>query len=85
MRTFSSPHLLMRRFFQDYKLLEGNAVGVDEIRPAAEAYPIILDALHRYSEQRRKGLPSRQTLAPNYIALNTKLISLVSFAPIVMV
>src|SRR5580658_2150871 len=51
------PHrmLMLRRFFQDYKLLEGKAVELDEIRPAAEAYPIILDALHRYSEQRRKG------------------------------
>src|ERR1700684_3363414 len=51
------PHrlLMLRRFFQDYKLLEGKAVEVDEIRPPTEAYPIILDALHRYSEQRRKG------------------------------
>jgi len=51
------PHrlLMLRRFFQDYKLLEGKAVAVDEIRPAAEAYPVISDALHRYSEQRRKG------------------------------
>jgi len=51
------PHrlLMLRRFFQDYKLLEGKAVEVDEIRPPSEAYPIILDALHRYSEQRRKG------------------------------
>ena len=51
------PHrlLMRRRFFQDYKQLEGKAVEVDEIRPAAEAYPIISDALHRYSEQRRKG------------------------------
>ena len=51
------PHrlLMLRRFFQDYKQLEGKAVEVDEIRPASEAYPIILDALHRYSEQRRKG------------------------------
>src|SRR5258708_33747590 len=47
--------LMLRRFFQDYKQLEGKAVEVDEIRPAGEAYPIILDALHRYSEQRRKG------------------------------
>jgi inorganic pyrophosphatase len=47
--------LMLRRFFQDYKQLEGKAVEVDEIRPAAEAYPIILDALLRYSEQRRKG------------------------------
>ena len=47
--------LMLRRFFQDYKQLEGKAVEVDQIRPAAEAYPIIGDALHRYSEQRRRG------------------------------
>jgi inorganic pyrophosphatase len=47
--------LMLRRFFQDYKQLEGKAVEVDQIRPASEAYPIIRDALHRYSEQRRKG------------------------------
>ena len=47
--------LMLRRFFQDYKQLEGKAVEVDEIRPASEAYPIIFDALRRYSEQRRKG------------------------------
>ena len=46
---------MLRRFFQDYKQLEGKAVEVDEIQPAAKAYPIINDALHRYSEQRRKG------------------------------
>ena len=51
------PHrlVMLRRFFQDYKLLEGKAVEVDQIRPAAEAYPIILDALHRYSGLRREG------------------------------
>lgn len=51
------PHRLMmlRRFFQDYKQLEGKAVEVDEIQPAREAYPIIEDALARYSRQRRKG------------------------------
>jgi inorganic pyrophosphatase len=47
--------LMLRRFFQDYKQLEGKAVEVDQIRPASEADPIIRDALHRYSEQRRKG------------------------------
>ena len=46
---------MLRRFFQDYKQLEGKAVEVDEIQPAAKAYPIISDALERYSEQRRKG------------------------------
>ena len=51
------PHRLtmLRRFFQDYKQLEGKAVEVDAIQPAAAAYPIIEDALHRYSRQRRKG------------------------------
>lgn len=51
------PHrsLMLRRFFQDYKQLEGKSVEVDEIQPAAEAYPIIEDALRRYSEQRRAG------------------------------
>jgi inorganic pyrophosphatase len=57
------PHrlLMLRRFFQDYKLLEGKAVEVDEIRPATEAYPIILDALHRYSDQRRKGFKAAKS------------------------
>ena len=50
------PRLVMlRRFFQDYKQLEGKSVEGDDIRPATEAYPIIEDALHRYGEQRRKG------------------------------
>ena len=51
------PHrsLMLRRFFQDYKQLEGKSVEVDEIQPAGKAYPIIEDALHRYSEQRRAG------------------------------
>ena len=47
--------LMLRRFFQDYKQLEGKAVEVDEIEPAAAALPIIEDALRRYSEQRRRG------------------------------
>src|SRR6266436_4633556 len=51
------PHrlIMLRRFFQDYKQLEGKSVEVDEIQSATQAYPIIEDALHRYSEQRRKG------------------------------
>src|SRR5579885_2299732 len=47
--------LMLRRFFQDYKQLEGKAVEVDEILPASEAFPIIADSLSRYSKQRRKG------------------------------
>src|SRR5687768_2859503 len=51
------PHRLsmLRRFFQDYKQLEGKAVEVDDIQPAKVAYPIIEDALARYSRQRRRG------------------------------
>ena len=51
------PHRLtmLRRFFQDYKQLEGKAVEVDAIQPAKDAYPIIEDALARYSRQRRRG------------------------------
>ena len=46
---------MLRRFFLDYKQLEGKAVEVDEISPARHTYPIIEDALARYSHQRRKG------------------------------
>ena len=46
---------MLRRFFQDYKQLEGKAVEVDEIQPAKAAFPIIEDALARYSRQRRRG------------------------------
>jgi inorganic pyrophosphatase len=46
---------MLRRFFQDYKQLEGKSVEVEEIQPARDAYPVIEDALARYSNQRRKG------------------------------
>jgi inorganic pyrophosphatase len=51
------PHRLMmlRRFFQDYKLLEGKSVEVDEIQSSEVALPIIEESLQRYSKQRRKG------------------------------
>jgi len=51
------PHRLtmLRRFFQDYKLLEGKTVEVDEIQPVAATLPIIEEALARYSTQRRRG------------------------------
>ncbi len=51
------PHraLMIRRFFQDYKQLEGKAVEVDALQPAAKAYPIIEDALQRY----RQAHPAR--------------------------
>ncbi len=46
---------MLRRFFQDYKKLEGKAVEVEEIEPALNAYPVIEDALARYSNERRRG------------------------------
>jgi inorganic pyrophosphatase len=46
---------MLRRFFQDYKQLEGKSVEVDEIQPAELAMPVIEDALQRYSKHRRRG------------------------------
>jgi inorganic pyrophosphatase len=47
------PHrlLMLRRFFLDYKQLENKEVEVDQIQPAAEAYPIIKAAFERYRKQ----------------------------------
>jgi len=54
------PHRLamLRRFFQDYKQLEGKAVEVDELQSAQSTEAIIIDALERYSEKRRGGFHS---------------------------
>src|SRR5947207_5477660 len=51
------PHRLaiLRRFFQDYKMLEGKAVEVNEFQPVPATLPVIEDALSRYSTQRRRG------------------------------
>src|SRR5947209_10987853 len=51
------PHRLsmLRRFFQDYKYLEGKSVEVDEIQAGEQALPIIEASLQRYSEKRRRG------------------------------
>jgi len=46
---------MIRRFFLDYKTLEGKAVEVDELTPAETAIPIIRDSLERYSTMRRRG------------------------------
>ena len=49
------PHrlLMLRRFFLDYKQLEGKEVEVDEIQAAHKAYPIIKAAFERYRQQLR--------------------------------
>ncbi len=46
---------MLRRFFQDYKFLEGKSVEVEDFQEASVALPIIEEALQRYSHQRRKG------------------------------
>lgn len=46
---------MLRRFFQDYKMLEGKSVVVDDFEPATMALPIIEGALERYSQKRRRG------------------------------
>src|SRR3984885_8270935 len=51
---------MLRRFFQDYKTLEGKAVEVDEFQSAGAAMPVIEDALARYSSRRRQGFKVRR-------------------------
>ncbi len=46
---------MLRRFFQDYKTLEGKTVEVNDFQPMEAALPIIEEALQRYSELRRRG------------------------------
>ncbi len=51
------PHTfrMLKRFFEDYKTLEGKAVAVDEVQPAETALEVIEDALNRYNKLRRTG------------------------------
>ena len=46
---------MLKRFFEDYKMLEGKDVEVDQIMPAEAAHSIIEASLTRYSELRRMG------------------------------
>jgi inorganic pyrophosphatase len=50
------PHqmAMVRRFFQDYKQLEGKEVEVDEILPAKKAHPIIEASLLAYKKKYAK-------------------------------
>jgi inorganic pyrophosphatase len=51
-----TPHLsMLRRFFQDYKVLERKSVIVNKIQPMAAALPIIEEALQRYTRWRRSS------------------------------
>ncbi len=55
--------LMLRRFFQDYKQLEGKVVEVDEILPAEMAYPVIEQALRAYREKYGRPPAARPELA----------------------
>jgi inorganic pyrophosphatase len=46
---------MLRRFFQDYKTLEGKAVEVEEFEAAQASLPIIEESLARYTASRRRG------------------------------
>jgi inorganic pyrophosphatase len=50
------PHrlLVLRRFFQDYKQLEGKQVQVEEIRPAYAALAVIEKALANYQQHKER-------------------------------
>src|ERR1700677_455412 len=57
------PHKLamVRRFFQDYKQLEGKIVEVDEFQSASAAYPVIESALARFRSVRSVVLHFRSS------------------------
>lgn len=46
--------LVLKRFFQDYKQLEGKQVQVEDIRPSGAAVTVIERALARYKKERKK-------------------------------
>jgi inorganic pyrophosphatase len=48
--------LVLKRFFQDYKQLEGKQVQVEDIRPAYAALNVIEKALASYQKNREKLL-----------------------------
>ena len=47
---------MLRRFFQDYKQLEGKSVEVDEMEPAEKAWPVIEEALARLQRAAAQGV-----------------------------
>ena len=55
------PHRLsvLKRFFQDYKQLEGKTVEVEDISPTSSAVKVIERALARYQKERKRLLPER--------------------------
>src|SRR5215467_12878609 len=52
---------ILRRFFQDYKTLEGKSVKVDKFESANSSLPVIEDALARYTTSRRRGFKNNKS------------------------
>ncbi len=46
---------MLRRFFQDYKILENKLVEVEDFQTSSATLPIIEASLQKYSSQRRRG------------------------------
>ena len=57
--------LVLKRFFQDYKQLEGKQVQVEEIRPAYAAISVIEQALAGYQKHRDELLSNEVVPAHN--------------------
>lgn len=57
--------LVLKRFFQDYKQLEGKQVQVEEIRPAYAAITVIEQSLARYQKHRDELLSNEVIPALN--------------------
>jgi len=57
--------LVLKRFFQDYKQLEGKQVQVEEIRPAYAAISVIEQSLARYHKHRDELLSNEVGPAHN--------------------
>jgi inorganic pyrophosphatase len=55
------PHTLveLKRFFEDYKMLEHKDVIVDQFIEREQAYDIIIEGLNLYNENRDTLLPSK--------------------------
>jgi inorganic pyrophosphatase len=51
------PHKMsmVKRFFLDYKKLEGKSVQVEKVEPAKTAYPVIEKAIEAYKKKMKKG------------------------------
>jgi inorganic pyrophosphatase len=56
--------LVLKRFFQDYKQLEGKQVQVEEIRPAYAAITVIEQSLARYQKHREELIANE--VVPSY-------------------